>query len=170
MEDRVTLDGILMKCNQNPSKVRNPLGLRERPHRDRAAGSLNGRSRSREAKRQAEFEKAREQLRLAQDKVRQEQEAKTKVDAYTLPVVPVDPAAAAQGRCPGRAGAGRSQRAAARGQRNALRSRESLGARERRSGGGQFIPTRADMTRAFACAISGLSDPAPSPVDLSSAA
>jgi hypothetical protein len=45
-----------------------------------------------EKKRQEEFEKAREQLRLAQEKKRQEQEEKTKVDAYTLPVVPVDPA------------------------------------------------------------------------------
>jgi hypothetical protein len=39
-------------------------------------------------------------LRVAQEKLRQEQEAKTKVDAYTLPVVPVDPAASANGAAP----------------------------------------------------------------------
>jgi hypothetical protein len=44
-----------------------------------------------EQKRKAEFERSREQLRLAQEKTRQEQEAKTKVDAYNLPVVPVEP-------------------------------------------------------------------------------
>ncbi len=46
-----------------------------------------------EKKRQEEFERAREQLRLSQEKIRQEQEAKTKVDAYTLPLVPVEPSA-----------------------------------------------------------------------------
>ena len=43
-------------------------------------------------KREEEFERRREQLRVAQEKLRQDQEAKTKVDAYSLPVVPVDPA------------------------------------------------------------------------------
>jgi len=38
----------------------------------------------------AEFERSREKLRLAQDKVRHDQEAKTKVDAYNLPLVPVE--------------------------------------------------------------------------------
>ncbi len=47
-----------------------------------------------EEKRKAAFEASREKLRLAQDKMRQEQEAKTKVDAYNLPLVPVDPAPA----------------------------------------------------------------------------
>jgi hypothetical protein len=94
MEDRVTLDGILLKCDQEPTKVRNPSDCEnarianERLATQRVDPEV-------EKRRQADFEKAREQLRIAQDKVRQEQEAKTKVDAYTLPVVPVDPAAAA---------------------------------------------------------------------------
>ena len=99
MEDRVTLDGILLKCDQEPTKVRNPSDCEnarianERLATQRVDPDV-------EKRRQADFEKAREQLRLAQDKVRQEQEAKTKVDAYTLPVVPVDPAAAAKGAAP----------------------------------------------------------------------
>jgi hypothetical protein len=94
MEDRVTLDGVLLKCDQDPAKVRNPADCEsarianERLATQRVDPEV-------EKRRQAEFEKAREQLRLAQEKLRQEQEAKTKVDAYTLPVVPVDPAAAA---------------------------------------------------------------------------
>jgi hypothetical protein len=93
MEDRVTLDGILMKCSQSPNTVRNPSDCEnariatERLASQRVDPEV-------EKKRQAEFEKAREHLRLAQDKLRQEQEAKTKVDAYTLPVVPVEPAPA----------------------------------------------------------------------------
>jgi hypothetical protein len=96
MEDRVTLDGILIKCNQQPDKVRNPSDCESaRIASERLASQQV--DPDVEKKRQAEFEKAREQLRLTQDKLRQEQEAKTKVDPYTLPVVPVDPASAAQG-------------------------------------------------------------------------
>ena len=96
MEDRVTLDGILMKCDQNPSKVRNPSDCENaRIASERLASQQV--DPEVEKKRQAEFEKAREQLRLAQEKLRQAQEAKTKVDPYTLPVVPVDPAASAKG-------------------------------------------------------------------------
>ena len=99
MEDRVTLDGILLKCDQDPTKVRNPSDCEnarianERLATQRVDPEV-------EKRRQADFEKAREQLRLTQDKLRQEQEAKTKVDAYSLPVVPVDPAAAAKGAAP----------------------------------------------------------------------
>jgi len=99
MEDRVTLDGILLKCDQDPTKVRNPSDCEnarianERLATQRVDPEV-------EKRRQADFEKAREQLRLTQDKLRQEQEAKTKVDAYSLPVVPVDPSAAAKGAAP----------------------------------------------------------------------
>ena len=99
MEDRVTLDGILLKCDQAPAKVRNPSDCEnarianERLATQRVDPEV-------EKRRQVDFEKAREQLRLTQDKLRQEQEAKTKVDAYTLPVVPVDSAASAKGAAP----------------------------------------------------------------------
>jgi hypothetical protein len=99
MEDRVTLDGILIKCNQDPSKVRNPSDCENaRIASERLASQQV--DPDVEKKHQAEFEKAREQLRLAQEKLRQQQEAKTKVDPYTLPVVPVDPASSAKGAAP----------------------------------------------------------------------
>ncbi len=89
MEDRVTLDGVLMKCNQNPSRARSDTDcLNARIAIERLANQSES---AEEAKRTAEFERSRDQLRSAQDKLRQEQEAKTKVDAYHLPLVPVDP-------------------------------------------------------------------------------
>jgi len=90
MEDRVTLDGVLMKCNQNPAKARADSDcINARIAIERLAKDVDP---SVEQKRKEDFEHAREQLRIVQDKQRQEQEAKTKVDAYSLPVVPVDPA------------------------------------------------------------------------------
>ncbi len=92
MEDRVTLDGVLMKCNQNLSKARTDSDcLNARIAIERLASQTDP---AVEAKRAEDFERSREQLRLAQDKRRQEQEAKTKVDAYHLPLVPVEPAPA----------------------------------------------------------------------------
>jgi hypothetical protein len=90
MEDRVTLDGVLMKCNQNQSKARTDSDcLNARIAIDRLASQSEPAD---EAKRTEEFERSREKLRLTQDKQRQEQEAETKVDAYHLPLVPVEPA------------------------------------------------------------------------------
>jgi hypothetical protein len=91
MEDRVALDGVLMKCNQDPRKARTDTEcLNARIAIDRLASKD---APAEEAKRAAEFERNREQLRLSQDKQRQEQAAKTpKVDVYHMPVVPVEPA------------------------------------------------------------------------------
>jgi hypothetical protein len=90
MEDRVTLDGVLMKCNQNPSKARTDADcLNARIAIERLASQADP---AVEAKRMADFEHSREQLRQSQEKIRQEQEAKTKVDVYHLPLVPVEPA------------------------------------------------------------------------------
>jgi hypothetical protein len=89
MEDRVTLDGVLLKCNQNPQKARADMDcLNARIAVERLASQSEP---AEAAKRAAEFERNREQLRVLQDKQRQEQETKTKVDAYNLPLVPVDP-------------------------------------------------------------------------------
>jgi hypothetical protein len=94
MEDRVTLDGVLMKCTQNPSKARADVDCQNaRIAIDRLASQNEG---AEEAKRAEEFERSREQLRLAQEKQRQEQAAKVKpVDVYHLPLVPVEPPASA---------------------------------------------------------------------------
>jgi uncharacterized protein YaiL (DUF2058 family) len=91
MEDRVMLDGVLLKCSQNPAKARTDSDcLNARIAIDRLDNRPDPAA---EAKRAQEFERSREQLRLSQERQRQEQEAKTKVDAYHLPLVPVDPAA-----------------------------------------------------------------------------
>ena len=93
MEDRVTLDGVLLKCNQDPSKSRyNSDCMNARIAVERLAKDVDP---AEEARRNDEFERSRDRLRLAQEKVRQAQEAKTKVDAYHLPLVPVDSAAPA---------------------------------------------------------------------------
>jgi hypothetical protein len=89
MEDRVTLDGVLMKCNQNPSKARDDSDcLNARIAIERLASQADP---AVEAKRMADFEHSREQLRQSQDKIRQQQEAKSKVDVYHLPLVPIEP-------------------------------------------------------------------------------
>ena len=94
MEDRVTLDGVLMKCNRNPSKARNDSDcLNARIAIERLAGRNRP---AEEAKRAEEFEHSREKLRLAQEKQRQEQESKTTVDVYHLPLVPVEATPAPQ--------------------------------------------------------------------------
>jgi hypothetical protein len=90
MEDRVALDGVLMKCNQNTFKARTDTDcLNARVAIERLASKNEA---AEEAKRMEEFEHNREQLRSSQEKQRQEQEAKNpKVDAYHLPLVPVEP-------------------------------------------------------------------------------
>jgi hypothetical protein len=99
MEDRVTLDGVLMKCDQDPSKVRNPADCENaRIATERLANQPI--DPEVEKRREADFEKARGQRRLAQEKLREEQEAKTKVDAYTLPLVPVEPAVSSKDAAP----------------------------------------------------------------------
>jgi hypothetical protein len=92
MEDRVTLDGILIKCNQKPSSAQtNADCVNARIAAERLDSQKQQQhSADDEAKRVEAFERSREQLRQQQDKQRQEQEAKVKVDAYHLPVVPVD--------------------------------------------------------------------------------
>jgi hypothetical protein len=90
MEDRVALDGVLMKCNRDPAKARTDseclnarIAIERLANKDEPAV---------EAKHAEDFERSREQLRLSQEKQRQEQEArKPKIDAYHLPMVPVEP-------------------------------------------------------------------------------
>jgi uncharacterized protein YaiL (DUF2058 family) len=90
MEDRVSLDGVLMKCNQNESKARTDADcVNARIAVERLASRSDA---AEEAKHAAEFERSRDKLRLSQERQRQEEEAKIpKVDAYHLPLVPVEP-------------------------------------------------------------------------------
>ncbi len=94
MEDRVTLDGVLMKCNQTPVKADAADCLTARIAVERLAKDAD---RVAAAKRDAAFERRRDQLRQAEDRAREEQEAKSKVDPYEMPVVPVEGSPAANG-------------------------------------------------------------------------
>ena len=90
MEDRVTLDGVLLKCNEHPDKMHNDSDcLNARVAIERLAKDVDP---AEEGRRNAEFERSRDKLRLAQEKVRHDQEAMKKVDAYNLPLVPVESA------------------------------------------------------------------------------
>lgn len=90
LEDRVALDGVLMKCNRDPGKARGSSDcINARIAIERLAARVDPAA---EAKRVEDFEKSREQLRVNEDKKRQQEQAtKTKVDAYHLPVIPVEP-------------------------------------------------------------------------------
>jgi hypothetical protein len=90
MEDRVMLDGVLMKCNQAPSKARTDSDcINARIAIERLASRNEP---AEEAKRAEDFERSRELLRQAQEKQRLTEEAKKpKMDAYHLPLVPVEP-------------------------------------------------------------------------------
>jgi hypothetical protein len=89
LEDRVLLDGVLMKCNRDPGMARSSSDCTNaRIAIERLAARTDPAA---EAKRAEDFEKRREQLRALQDKQRQEQEAKKpKVDVYSMPVIPVE--------------------------------------------------------------------------------
>lgn len=94
MEDRVTLDGLLIKCNDDKyAKTRNEIECENARVAAERLASAKEVDPAIERQRQQEFERRREQLRLAEDKKREAEEAKTKVDAYSLPVIPVDPPA-----------------------------------------------------------------------------
>jgi len=90
MEDRVMLDGVLMKCNRDPGRAHsNSDCINARIAIERLAARADPAA---DAKRAEDFERSREQLRAQQDKQRQEQEAKKpKVDVYSMPVIPVEP-------------------------------------------------------------------------------
>src|SRR4029077_11740969 len=89
MEDRVALDGVLLKCNRDPEKTRRDSNcLNARIGIELLAQRVDPAA---EAKKVEDFERSREQLRASEEKKKQDQESKTKVDAYHLPVIPVEP-------------------------------------------------------------------------------
>jgi len=89
MHDRIALDGIIMKCSGIPRIDRtNPDCAVARIAIDRLA---ERRDAADAAKREAEFEQLREELRLGEEQHRLERENERKVDAYTLPLVPIEP-------------------------------------------------------------------------------
>src|SRR5580704_9445914 len=87
MQDRVALDGILLKCSQQSGKS---VAGADCEIARVAAERLGAEKEAAEvARRQQEFERNREKLRLSDDQRRAAQSEK-KVDVYTMPVVPVD--------------------------------------------------------------------------------
>src|ERR1700679_4024084 len=69
MEDRVSLDGVLMKCNQNESKARTDADCANaRIAVERLASQSDA---AVEAKRATDIEHSREQLRMSQERQRQ---------------------------------------------------------------------------------------------------
>ena len=69
----MALDGVLMKCNRDAAKARTDSDcLNARIAIERLASKVDPAEQQKHAE---EFEKNREQLRAAQDKARQEQEA-----------------------------------------------------------------------------------------------
>ncbi len=92
MHDRVALDGILMKCGTDPKSV--GLGVNCDYARIAIARLAAQRDAAEAAKREAEFEQRRAALRQVDERQRQQQEAAQKVDPYTLPLEPTEPASA----------------------------------------------------------------------------
>jgi hypothetical protein len=92
MQDRVALDGILLKCNQPSGKDRGGPDCEiarvavERLGAEKEAAEV--------ARRQQDFERNRDKLRITDDQRKAAQADQKKVDVYTMPVVPVDPAPA----------------------------------------------------------------------------
>ncbi len=96
MKDRVALDGVVMKCGNDLRVARTePDCAAARVAIDRLAEKRDA---AQAAKREAEFEQRREELRLAEEQHRLELEAQQKVDAYTLPLVPIEPKGVAGAR------------------------------------------------------------------------
>jgi hypothetical protein len=88
MDDRVALDGLLMKCNANQQmSLRDPDCATARTASVRLAVQNE---RVDVVKRQEEFERSRDALRQAQERLHAAEESARKVDAYHLPVLPVD--------------------------------------------------------------------------------
>ncbi len=91
MGDRVALDGILLKCN-DPA-LRDKAGANCEIARIAVERLAKQKEAAEEALRQQEFERNREKLRLTDEQRAAQQSAQKKVDPYTMPVVPVEPAA-----------------------------------------------------------------------------
>ncbi len=88
MDDRVVLDGILLKCSRTPSKMNSDsdcINARVAIERLAKVNELGE-----EKKHAEEFERVREQLRVSEARNHQ-MDTHPKLDGYSLPVVPVEP-------------------------------------------------------------------------------
>ncbi len=96
MEDRVALDGILLKCSDGSARSASQPECATariaaaRLGKDKEAAEI--------ARREQEFERNREQLRQSQERQRALAGETQKEDAYSLPLVPVEPPPASGAR------------------------------------------------------------------------
>ena len=89
LQDRVTLDGVVMKCSGDLKLAsKDPECATARIAIDRLAEEHDA---AVAVQREAEFERSRAALRIAQEQARLQKEAAEKVDAYSLPIVPINP-------------------------------------------------------------------------------
>jgi hypothetical protein len=90
LDDRVTLDGVLMKCNHYPRDA----SIGQDCHNARIAIErlATARDETEAAKKQAEFEHHRDRVRAEQEQSKRRRDESQKVDPYKLPLVPADPA------------------------------------------------------------------------------
>jgi hypothetical protein len=88
MDDPVGLQAVLARCNQSGNVYDDVecRHAREAVERLEAAQSTE-RLKQKQADAQSEFERAREERRLRDERERQREEAKQKVDPYTMPLV-----------------------------------------------------------------------------------
>ena len=90
MQDRVALDGIMMKCNNQAH--RDKVGADCNIARVAAERLVAEKESTELAKRQQDFELNREKLRQSDEQRKAAHAVQKKFDPYTMPVVPVEPA------------------------------------------------------------------------------
>jgi hypothetical protein len=89
MADSVDLENVLMRCNQKPKQMQADAECRNARI---AIGRLDAiRGVAEATKRQADFERMREQRRAEQERLKLQKEAASKVDPYTMPLAPEAP-------------------------------------------------------------------------------
>lgn len=90
MADRVALDGILLKCN-DPAR-RQQVGAECQVARVAVERLAAENETIEAARREQEFERNREKLRLTDEQRALQRSQQKQIDPYTMPLVPVEPA------------------------------------------------------------------------------
>jgi hypothetical protein len=89
MADSVDLENVLMRCNQKPKVMQADAECRNARIAIERLAAI--REVAEAAKRQADFERIREQRRAEQERLKLQKEAEARVDPYTMPLAPESP-------------------------------------------------------------------------------
>ena len=89
MEDRLTRDGILLKCNDPEQRAR--MGTQCEIARVAVERLAKQNDETEKARAQEAFERNRDRLRTSDEQRSALQQQQSRVDPYSLPVVPVTP-------------------------------------------------------------------------------